>query len=420
MPIKTLHLTNAYHSSSGGIRTMYRAMLAAANAEQRPMRLVVPADASRVEAVGNYGRIYHVKAPRSPFIDSRYRLMLPHTFLQSRGSVRRILEEEKPDLVEVCDKYSLCYLAGLLRRGWCETIPRPTLVGLSCERLDDNVAAAISPASLGRRFARWYIGRIYAGQFDYHLANSEYTARELADNMWPKHWRDVHVIPMGVSLDGLGPHGRSEALRADLRRRIGGTTADNITWLLYAGRLSVEKNLSLLVDMLAQLDDARRTWRLVVAGDGPMAAAFRDDAARRAPGRVLMWGHVAARDTLAQLYASCDVFVHPNPHEPFGIAPLEAMASGIPLVAPAAGGLLSYASDGNAWLAEPTGQAFATAVGAACQPGVRRAQRIACARATAARFDWTHVARVIFGVYDALHARRMVPRDAPDALPVRC
>ena len=52
MPIKTLHLTNAFHPASGGIRTFYRAMLAAANAERRYMRLVVPAEESRIEEVG--------------------------------------------------------------------------------------------------------------------------------------------------------------------------------------------------------------------------------------------------------------------------------------------------------------------------------------------------------------------------------
>ena len=69
---------------------------------------------------------------------------------------------------------------------------------------------------------------------------------------------------------------------------------------------------------------------------------------------MLFCGHVDAR-ALARLYASCDVFVHPNPREPFGIGPLEAMASGVPLVLPAAGGVLSYANADNAWLARADG-----------------------------------------------------------------
>jgi len=54
--------------------------------------------------------------------------------------------------------------------------------------------------------------------------------------------------------------------------------------------------------------------------------------------------------------------VHPNPREPFGIAPLEAMASGTPTLAPNAGGLLAYATNENSWLVEPTAKDFANAV----------------------------------------------------------
>jgi alpha-1,6-mannosyltransferase len=412
VPIKTLHLTNAFHPASGGIRTFYRAMLAAANAERRYMRLVVPAETSSVEEVGEYGRIYHVRAPRSPWVDTRYRLILPQMFLSPRGEVRRILADEQPDLVEVCDKYSLCYAAGALRRGWLNGAHRPTIIGLSCERLDDNVSASMSSGRLARRFARWYIGHIYTGQFDVHLANSEYTARELREHQVTKHRREVHVVPMGVTVGDLGPEQKSAELRAELHRLTGSNP--DATLLLYAGRLSPEKNLSLLIDMMARLDDASLAssadTRLIVAGDGPSAAALRQEAERRVPGRVLFYGHVGARDTLARLYASCDVFVHPNPREPFGIGPLEAMASGVPLVAPAAGGLLSYANFTNAWLAEPTGEAFARAVRAACQPGPERDARLTSARETAAGYTWPNVTRTIFELYDQLHDNFAIPR----------
>lgn len=62
MAIKTLHLTNAYHPTSGGIRTFYRALLNRANEERRRMRLVVPAAEDGVEEVGGFGRIYFVKS----------------------------------------------------------------------------------------------------------------------------------------------------------------------------------------------------------------------------------------------------------------------------------------------------------------------------------------------------------------------
>lgn len=70
---KTLHLTNAYHEHSGGIRTMYHALLEQANREHRLMRLIVPASADGMERVGRFGVIYTILAPRAPVVDRRYR-----------------------------------------------------------------------------------------------------------------------------------------------------------------------------------------------------------------------------------------------------------------------------------------------------------------------------------------------------------
>ena len=96
------------------------------------------------------------------------------------------------------------------------------------------------------------------------------------------------------------------------------------------------------------------------------------------------------------------MFVHPNPREPFGIGPLEAMSSGVPVVMPAAGGVLEYGSCRNSWLAEPTAAAFADAVRAA-RLGDRG--RIAAARETAQRFRWREVTRRYFDLYDDIYAQ---------------
>jgi alpha-1,6-mannosyltransferase len=402
---KTLHVTNAWHPSSGGIRAFYLAMLEAADREGRLMRLVVPAAEDRLERVGRLGRIYHVRAPRAPIVDRRYRLLLPHTFLSRSGAVAAILRGEQPDLVEVCDKYTLCYLGGALRRGWIAGVRRPTIVGLSCERAGDNVG----PRGASRwrdAMVRWYLGRIYAGQFDHHLANSDYTAAELREAIHPRHPRGVHVVPMGVPLDGLGPHHRSEALRAAIGRAAG--IGGPFDLVLYAGRLAREKNLPLLVETLRAFGPrASRPPVLVVAGSGPLEADLRRAHAAGAIGAAHFCGQVHQRRELAALYASADAFLHPNPREPFGIAPLEAMASGVPLVAPRAGGILSYADDDTAWLAPPEARAMAAALADALRPGPARERRLASARTRAAAFAWPRVCRAIFARYDALHRQRL-------------
>ena len=126
---------------------------------------------------------------------------------------------------------------------------------------------------------------------------------------------------MGVDAEGFGPARRSPAVRASLLRHVGGTA--RTTLLFYAGRLSPEKNIGLLSDALRELSrDRSGDYRLVVEGAGPDADRLRGHGQH-----IWLCGNLD-RETLADYCASCDVFVHPNPREPFGIGPLEAMASG--------------------------------------------------------------------------------------------
>lgn len=396
--IKTVHLTNAWHEQSGGIRTFYEALIAAAAIAHRPIRLIVPAETSSVEDVHEYARIYRVAAPRSPFIDRRYRLILPHQVLFGVGEVWRILREEQPDLVEVCDKYLLIYLGGVIRGGLLGRDPRPAVTALSCERMDDNVATFLSRSAMARRSSDWYMRHVYGPQFDAHIAISAYTAAEVAAVPSP-----VHLARMGIDAGTFGSGGASVETRQTLYGQLIGDPDAVI--LLYAGRLSAEKNLPLLIDMLERLSESdSHRFHLAVLGDGPLRNWLSLEAARRTPGRLHFVGHVSDRRALTAYYANADVFVHPNPREPFGIAPLEAMAAGVPLVAPAAGGVLEYVTSENAWLASPTPAAFADAVRDVMANPVGRRLRVARARETAASFDWPAVTARFFQIYDTIHA----------------
>jgi alpha-1,6-mannosyltransferase len=418
LPIKTLHITNCYHASSGGIRTFYRALLEAANEHRRPLRLVVPGPEDSVEEIGAFGRIYAIQAPRSPFIDSAYRLLLPHLYvLPYRSRLRQILEEERPDLVEICDKYTLCFLPARWRKGWIKSAPPPIFVGLSCERMDDNVSAFISRSALGRRFANWYMREVYAPRFDGHISNSQYTAGELTAALAGRPDLPVHVCPMGADCGNFGPHRRDPAKREALLASFPAAPGKgrNAKLLLYVGRLSPEKNISLLVDVMELLarnpgDD----YRLLLLGHGSFANWIQTTADLRAPGRVRLAGYVAGRERLADILANCDALIHPNPREPFGIAPLEAMASGLAVVAPVSGGVLSYANEGNSWLAEPNGASFAAAVRGIFEDEGARRRKIDRAIDTASEFDWGKTAARFFDLYDAMTHRL---RSSESALP---
>jgi glycosyltransferase involved in cell wall biosynthesis len=115
-----------------------------------------------------------------------------------------------------------------------------------------------------------------------------------------------------------------------------------------------------------------------------------------------MLGHLD-KETLSNYYANADVFIHPNPKEPFGIAPLEVMASGVPTVAPRAGGILSYATDKNAWLVEPNAQEFAAAIRDAGGNSERKLLRVKNAVETARANTREASTDRLFATYDEIY-----------------
>lgn len=385
------------------MRTFYHALFREADEQSRHMRLIVPSDANRIEPVGRLGWIYHVKAPRTPIGDSRYRILSPLSPI-----LWRILRREQPDLIDIGDKYSLPWVAALMKWRGQVRGGRPALVATDHERLDDNLAAYAGGAPLRAWLARRYMRSVYVPLFHWHIANSEYTAQELHVAAQGKRRPPrIYTLPMGADCEGLSPSRRHPEKRRRLIESL--ALADSAVLLLYAGRLAREKNLHLLVDMLQELPDR---FVLLIAGGGAEEATLRQAAGARVPGRVKFLGHVRDRERLADLYANADVFVHPNPREPFGIAPLEAMASGLPLVAPNCGGVTSYANSGNAWLADPSGPAFAAAVMSVLKENVNtRASKLAIARRTAEEHRWPGVAGRFFALFDQIVHEAVSPAE---------
>jgi len=366
------------------------------------VRLVVPSDKTDVVEESRYARIYYIEAPCAP-LNPAYRLVMPNRYLWPRTAIRRILQEERPDLVEICDKYTLPYLGGLLRKPFLSRLPfRPTVVCLSCEPMDDNVEAYLHLGRAGRAFSRLYLRWLYFPLCDHHIAVSDHVAEEL----W--HVSDGHdvtrgvwVSPMGVDCERFTPRLRSAEGRNELCRRFGGDERTAI--ILYAGRLAPEKNLDLVFTTMERLaGDTARDYRLLIAGDGKLRDRLERRSAERLPGRVLFLGHVEP-SRLAGLYANADVFVHPNPREPFGIAPLEAMAAGLALVAPDSGGVTSYANHQNAWLAKPDPVSFSEAVREVFRDPPTRDRKLLESRQTAERYSWRNITGRYLRLYRELH-----------------
>ncbi|CAN5711744.1 glycosyltransferase family 1 protein [soil metagenome] len=162
----------------------------------------------------------------------------------------------------------------------------------------------------------WAWTRHLHSRADRTLAPSSAAMEDLAVHRIPR----VHKWARGVDITGYVPSARDE----QLRRRWSPAGKPIIG---FVGRLAPEKHVERLA-VLAARDDLQ----LVIVGDGIDRAKLE----KLLPSAIFTGGLYGAE--LAAAYASMDVFVHPGEHETFCQAVQEAMASGLPVIAPNAGG----------------------------------------------------------------------------------
>ncbi|MDW8303234.1 MAG: glycosyltransferase [Acidobacteriota bacterium] len=417
--MRSVHITNYYHEASGGVKSNYDSLLLEANKHRRYVSLIVPGAENKVEKVGSYGKIYYVSAKPAPFFDRRYRLMLPFHYLRNGSPIREILLAEKPEMIEIYDNYALTLLAGVIRKGYFKKLGRPMLVYFTGERFDTIFSSFVCGGKLGKWFSRRLMGNYNLAMFDFFIANSPFVAEELFESVIAEHnprrsqkffefcWKffnssprnfekRVAICPRGVDTNLFSPSRKSQ----EFRRKILAGLSSNTKLLFSSTRISPEKNISLLPKIVECLPK-EMDFKLLVAGAGP-EKGWLEEEARRLSGRIVLLGHLD-KETLANYYANVDVFIHPNPREPFGNVVLEAMASGCAVVVPNSGGVLTYASQDNAWLVKPTPEAFAKATQEALEDSPLRRKRIENAIKTAQENSKEKAIERLFQTYDRMY-----------------
>jgi phosphatidylinositol alpha 1,6-mannosyltransferase len=248
--------------------------------------------------------------------------------------------------------------------------------------------------SAGEKLAWRYMRHIHNGATR-TLAPSSATASELQ----ARGFERVFLWGRGVDTSRFDPDKRSQPLRARLAP--GGEVIVG-----YVGRLAAEKRL----DLLAQVGDLPGV-KLVIVGDGPAAQIVR-----RALPTAEFLGQREGED-LARLYASFDIFVHSGPHETFGNTLQEAAASGLPIVAPAAGGPVDLVEDGaTGFLVTPgDGQAIADAVSRLVHDADLRTVQGMAARCSMLNRGWPARCEELIGHYDAVLGQAMAVPMAEEA-----
>lgn len=242
----------------------------------------------------------------------------------------------------------------------------------------------------------WWTRRLYNREVDAVVAISEgVRAALIASGVAPAR---ITVVPSGVDAARFAP---TVERRIEARARFG--LGDDAFVLATVGVLEERKGHDLLLDALAAL--RAPALRLVVAGTGSRAAWLAERA--RTLGLVPHVQFLGPLDDVVPVLAAADALVMPSRHEGLGVAALEAMAAGLPVVASGVGGLPDAVRDGETGLLVPPGDpaALATAIARlAADRDAARAFGAAGAARVRARFTIAAMAEGTLAVYRRLAA----------------
>lgn len=368
--MRIVQIANFVHERSGGIRTAVDALGAHYTAAGHQVMTIRPGHRHDLRSDGA-GRV-NVQLPGTLLPRSGgYRMLL------RRSRVGAVVASWRPDIVEVSDKTTLVWLGP-----FAHSLGAASVL-ISHERLDLVAGDHVGAPAVMRRAAGWH-QRHLVGGFDLVVCASRFAADEFVGLPGMRR----AVVPLGVDLDLFHPERRHAITRPRLPYRV-----------MLVSRLTREKQPLAAVHAVEEL--RWRGWdvELLVAGDGPL----RTEMARLGAG-VHLLGHLDDRLHLAALLADADAVISPGRRETFGLAALEALAAGTPIVAVDEGALPELLVPGAGVICRLDARSLADGL-VAVLAGDRDVQR-AEARGRAEQFRWDRAGDVLLEHYRALTARR--------------
>ena len=219
---------------------------------------------------------------------------------------------------------------------------------------------------------------------------------ELAEFLESNRFRNVRLLRRAVDTKLFHPSRRDETLRAEWGLR------ESDIAITYIGRIAPEKNLDLAVRAFRAIEARHPGTKFVLVGDGParrtLSAANPD----------FVFAGMRRGDDLARHYASGDIFLFPSLSETFGNVTLEALASGVPVIAYDYGAAREHmkASDVGACVSQNDADAFIASAIALADDAPRRARLRASARAAVEELDPASVSASFSELLTELALRR--------------
>ena len=360
--MRIAQLANFIGPASGGMKTAVAALGRGYAAAGATRLLVVPGPTD-ARTTTPEGDVVQLRAPR---VGGGYRLIV------EPWRVIDVLEEFGPTSVELSDKLTLLPVTWWARRNAVQSVL------FSHERLDDMMAMRTGLDTTSK-VSIAVLNRVLVRSFDTIVVTSRYAEREFADVAEAAGCPTVRV-PLGVDLDTFRP--------ARLR------DPGPVLRLVHFGRLSREKSPHLAVATAVELHRRGVPLTLDVYGEGPHRDEL-EEIAGDAP--VTFHGFVDGRDDLARRIAAADVALSVCPGETFGLAVLEALACGTPVVTADRGGARELVDGRSGAWGAPEPAALADAVLRVARRPV--AARRAAARARAELFPWGATVDRMLGVH---------------------
>lgn len=164
---------------------------------------------------------------------------------------------------------------------------------------------------------------------DYHRAKDHFFAKKV-----------VHLPGIGVNIHAFEPAEGDREAREKKRKELG--LSDDDVMLLNVAELAGRKNQKVIIKAMSHVQ--KKKVKLFIAGQGTLKAELTDlIESLDLKDRVTLLGY---RDDVRDLYKAADIFVFPSQREGFGIAAIEAMASGLPIITSNVNGIKEYSKDG--------------------------------------------------------------------------
>lgn len=362
-------VTDTYLPEINGVTTVLAAMRRGLRRRGHEVLLVAPAYSTPGPDDGGVVRRPSVPCPAYPAV----RLSWPLGF-----DVAKVLDHFEPHLIHVVTEGPL----GAIGRRYARRRGCPLVTSYHTD----------FPRYAARYLGRWAVGpaRRYFHRFHGAARLTQTPSETTRDELLAMGLGHAVVWGRGVDTARFTPARRSDARRAAL-----GATGRTV--VLHVGRLAVEKDPETLVAAFRGAHEVLGDSAVFcVAGDGPRAAHVR-----AALPFARHHGFVG-RDTLADLYADADLFVFPSRTETCGLVALEAMASGLPVIAADEGGILENLRDGINGMSLPAGDAaaFRQAIVELAGNGPQRAAMAQAARAFAVARDWERELDALVPLYE--------------------